>query len=366
MGRTRFAINGKFIMLLSIIGIITIAIFKIPPIIEYNNIKSIGYDEDSIDRFYEFDLEKTIIEENYFSQTLNDAIKDKSFDIKYYEIYKTKALLTDDEKNMIDRLLIKHYDFDNINNIFSGLTLREMYPLLVFDYQPNINLYIKDVTLNRTKNSDESFVLNDSYIKLYANVEEIKDPSALDVNVSKKYHLPSTYVPQDLHKVPVRFASPNVLLRKEAYDATIKMFEAMEPFNFRSYITNGYRSYDYQVELYDSYVTRDGVERADTYAARPGHSEHQTGLTFDITSLGYEMVDFSESEAYGWLTEHAHEYGFIQRYATNKTSITGYREESWHWRFVGVDLATKLKESKLTFDEYYEFYMKEIEEPVEE
>ena len=362
MRRSRFALNGIFFALLSIIGIVIICFFKIPQIIEYNTIKNLGYDKVSIDKFYEYNLQDIIIEDNYFSKTLNDAVKDDSFDTKYYEVYKSKALLNDDEKNMINRLLIKHYDFDDINNIFSGLTLKEMYPLLVFDYQPNINLYIKDVTINRTNNSNNSFILNDSYIKLYANVEEIKDYTATDVIVSKKYRLPDSYVPENLKELPVKYASPNVFLRQEAYDAVTKMFEVMAPFNFRAYITNGYRSYEYQEKLYQIYVSKDGGTKADTYAARPGHSEHQTGLTFDMTALNYEDVDFSESDAYGWMDEHAHEYGFIQRYATNKTSITGYREESWHWRFVGVDLATKIKNSNLTFDEYYEFYIKEIEE----
>ena len=360
MRRSRYMINSKFLILLSIIGITLISIIKVPSILEYNTIKAIGYDEISIDKFYEHNLQDKIIEENYFSKVLNDAIKNDSFNPKYYEIYKTKEILSDEEKKVIDLLLNKHYDFNNISNIFSGLTLKEIYPLLVFDYQPNINLYIKDVTLNRPNNSDESFILNDSYIKLYANIEEVKDPSAIDVNISKKYHLPSTYEPSDLVELPIRYASPNVTLRKEAYDAAIKMFTDMEPLNLKAYITNGYRSYDYQTDLYDGYVTRDGVQRADTYAARPGHSEHQTGLTFDITALGYEMVDFSESKAYAWLNENAHKYGYFQRYATNKTSITGYREESWHWRYVGVDLASKLKESHLTYDEYYELYMKEI------
>lgn len=112
---------------------------------------------------------------------------------------------------------------------------------------------------------------------------------------------------------------------------------------------SGFRSYQTQVAVYDRWVARDGQEKADTYSARPGHSEHQTGLTMDFSPID---ESFANSTAYSWLNSNAHKFGFIERYPEGKESITGYIHESWHWRFVGVELAVKVKESGKTLEEY--------------
>ena len=117
-----------------------------------------------------------------------------------------------------------------------------------------------------------------------------------------------------------------------------------------------YRSYDYQVELYQRYVDEYGQEAADRFSARPGYSEHQTGLGFDIGEVGQEIhwasESFEDTEAGKWLSENAHNFGFILRYPPNKEHITGYQYEPWHFRYLGVDLATKVYNSELTLEEY--------------
>ena len=106
---------------------------------------------------------------------------------------------------------------------------------------------------------------------------------------------------------------------------------------------SGYRSYDTQVMLYDRYVKEDGVEAADTYSARPGHSEHQTGLTIDITSdsvHGGLTETFGETDEGKWVAENAHRFGFIIRYPENRVDETGYQYEPWHLRYVGTEAAS--------------------------
>lgn len=119
---------------------------------------------------------------------------------------------------------------------------------------------------------------------------------------------------------------------------------------------SGFRSYDYQKTLYDRYVNRDGKEAADRYSARPGHSEHQTGLAFDIGEKGREELwltnDFGESEAGQWLAQNSHKYGFILRYPKGKEEITGFMHESWHFRYLEGELATKIYEAEVTLEEY--------------
>lgn len=118
-------------------------------------------------------------------------------------------------------------------------------------------------------------------------------------------------------------------------------------------LMSGYRSYDYQVQLYNNYVAAEGQEAADTYSARPGFSEHQTGLTFDIGQMEYDYGDTPEGT---WLHTHAHEYGFIIRYPEGKEDITGYRYEPWHVRYVGVDVASEIYKRGITLEEYLNVY----------
>lgn len=115
------------------------------------------------------------------------------------------------------------------------------------------------------------------------------------------------------------------------------------------YISSGYRSYARQVEIYNRYVAKDGQEYADTYSSRPGFSEHQTGLTFDLNSIDISFADTPEGK---WVAENCHKYGFIVRYPKDKEDITGYTYEPWHIRYLGVEKATAVYESGLCLEEY--------------
>lgn len=158
---------------------------------------------------------------------------------------------------------------------------------------------------------------------------------------NKKYPLPKTYNPG---------VDPTA---KQAMDQLIL---AAKEAGYSIVAFSSFRSYDYQKDLYDKYVARDGKENADRYSARPGHSEHQTGLAFDVGEVGREDLwltsAFGETPAGKWLANNAHHYGFILRYPKGKESITGFMYESWHFRYLGVELATKVYESGLTLEEY--------------
>lgn len=119
-----------------------------------------------------------------------------------------------------------------------------------------------------------------------------------------------------------------------------------------------FRDFNRQQELYEGYVEKDGVEKADRYSARPGFSEHQTGLAFDIGETGEEQhwaaASFGETEGGKWLAENAHRFGFILRYPEGKEQLTGYMHESWHFRYVGKGAATEIYEADITLEEYLE------------
>ncbi|MCM3612300.1 M15 family metallopeptidase [Planococcus sp. MERTA32b] len=139
-------------------------------------------------------------------------------------------------------------------------------------------------------------------------------------------------------------------------------FEAMRADALESNIDltafSTFRDFARQKQLYEGYVAKDGQEKADRYSARPGFSEHQTGLAFDIGESGAEQhwaaASFGDTEAGKWVAENAHRYGFILRYPEGKEQLTGYMHESWHFRFVGKEVAKEIYEADITLEEYLE------------
>lgn len=152
--------------------------------------------------------------------------------------------------------------------------------------------------------------------------------------VNKKYSIPSTYNPG---------------INQTAYNALQELQKDAKANGHSIPLVSGFRSYQRQETLYNNYVAKDGVELADTYSARPGHSEHQTGLAFDVGAID---DNYGNTPAGKWLTENAHNYGFIIRYLKGKEHITGYKYEPWHIRYVGTNHATKIYNSNITLEEY--------------
>ena len=191
----------------------------------------------------------------------------------------------------------------------------------------------------------------------------IKNPEIIDVLVNKKNWLSKDYIPLDLVQPKVNFlpdTNPEaMLLRKEAAKALEKLFKKAKRAKFNLYAVSGYRSYERQREIFKSNLKKEG-ESANKYSARPGQSEHQTGLAMDIACEDIELLlseEFENTNEYKWLSENVHKYGFIIRYQKGKEEITGYNFEPWHLRYVGEDLATELKSLDITLEEYYDLYL---------
>ena len=185
-------------------------------------------------------------------------------------------------------------------------------------------------------------------------------PGSITVLVNRKYLLPSTYAPKDLTEPAIRFSfaynSDKRKLRKVASKALEKMFRDAEKKKIILYGVSGYRSYIRQKQIYDQNVARRGKSATDTVSARPGSSEHQTGLTIDISaqSVGCQLSQtFGDTKEGKWVAKNAHKYGYIVRYPYDKSKITGYHYEPWHIRYVGIPVATYLYKNKLTLEEYY-------------
>ncbi len=187
----------------------------------------------------------------------------------------------------------------------------------------------------------------------------VENPYEILSVVNKRFSLPSDYEPEDLTEPDVRFPftedDPKKQLREEAAHALENLFAAADQVGIQLFAQSGFRSYDRQESIFAANVESDGADHANTYSARPGESEHQTGLVMDVTSeqVNFDLTtDFGETDEGKWVSEHAHEYGFIVRYLEGKEDITEYQYEPWHLRYVGISAATEIKENELTLEEY--------------
>ena len=189
------------------------------------------------------------------------------------------------------------------------------------------------------------------YMELYSDISETDLSKDLLMLINKYYKLPSDYEPDDL--VSVDPSLGRGMLRKEVYENYKKLYADALEMGYNLKVVSAYRSYATQEVLYNRYLNDDPQEIVDTYSARPGHSEHQSGLCLDVSEPGYSIDDFYKTEASKWLADNCHKYGFIIRYPEGKTDITGYQGEPWQIRYLGLAVANDVKEKGITYDEYY-------------
>ncbi len=203
-------------------------------------------------------------------------------------------------------------------------------------------------------------------INTNTNKEYYTDPTPTDISkkelmlVNKYNYLDASYTPETLVSVGMDYAYGELGSQKvteDTYNAFLNMWRASHEAGFYLMVNSSYRTHEKQESVYNEYKKL-GTEYADSIAARPGYSEHQTGYSLDIFEKGTSSSNFHETDSYKWLLENAHKYGFILRYPEDKVDITGYKFESWHFRYVGVEAATYIYENNITFDEYYAYYVK--------
>ena len=176
--------------------------------------------------------------------------------------------------------------------------------------------------------------------------------------VNKEFSLSEDYKPNDLTKVEHCDFSVGSdechQLKKEPAEAIEEMFSAAREDGYEIVMRTGYRSYGYQAALYESYKEKDGEEAADKYSARPGTSEHQSGLCCDVGVEGNDLNAFEGTDEAKWIADNSWKYGFVVRYPEDKEDITGYMYEAWHIRYVGKEAAEYMHEKNMTLEEYLE------------
>ena len=189
-------------------------------------------------------------------------------------------------------------------------------------------------------------------------------PESLTVLVNRAFLLPESYEPKDLVKPDIEFdttvVSDKNYLRKVAATALEKMVKEAKKKKLKIIGVSGYRSYARQKQVYNQSAATNGKSHADKYCAVPGSSEHQTGLSIDVSSPDVKNAlqpSFASTKESKWIEKNAHRFGYVVRYPKKKQKITGYNYEPWHLRYVGPKVAAYLYENELTLEEYYNVSM---------
>ncbi len=257
---------------------------------------------------------------------------------------KEKVSKTTTAENATDKKL------KSLNNIDKKLDFFNYdYLERYLNYQKsNSNLSPEEIVVNVNIGLDQPF---------YENVRETQYPHTSYMIANKYNSLPSTYVPKNLEPISSEFAKTGMQLVNYAREAFEELAQAAKNEGYTIRAMSTYRSYEYQQQLYNRYVASDGQEAADTYSARAGYSEHQTGLAADVDNGKVAYTDFENTEEFTWMQNNAYKYGFILRYPADKVAITGYMPEAWHYRYVGKEIAKTIHDTKMTYEEYYVRYI---------
>ena len=368
--RKKFSIKKTLRLVVPLILIITIGLIYLINKYNINTYylsKKTGYKENTINVMKDNDLDINILNKKY-SETLENIINTEYFNPKYLSDYINITYHDNDTfLKDINSLLTLGYSYTEINNIYNKLSTDSINIIInntyIKDLNTIINLsYFKEDNLDRylkyLNTSAKDLETSITYVNIgldndyYTNVINIDNQDDLAVLVNKYHKLSNDYVPSDLEKINSKYQwlGRSNELRKDAREAFEKMCEAATKDNIYIYAGSGYRSYQTQLYLYNTYVKRDGFKAAETYSARASYSEHQTGLAMDIANKS-GFISKNDKE-YNWLVKNSYKYGFILRYPEDKENITGYMYEEWHYRYLGTTLAKEVYDSGLTYDEY--------------
>lgn len=357
----------KLLIFIIPIIVISILLLNINKIITLYQSKITGYNTDTINVFHELNVYNDIKKHEH-SETLEKIIHSEYYNQLYLNDY-LDITYHDKESFLenINKLLNLGYSALDINTIYDKLSDESINLLIENNYLKDIvnilNLtYFHEDKLNRylTYNNDNDLSYENliTYVnanldyKYYTNVINIEDPENILVIVNKYHKLANNFVPSDLENIDPKYnRGSNNKMRHEAKIAFEQMCEAALNDGIKIYSGSAYRSYNYQLNLYNRYVASNGFNNAETFSARAGYSEHQTGLATDVMNAKLDFISENDKE-YEWLVNNSYKYGYILRYPKDKEKITGYMYEEWHFRYLGIDVATKLYKENMTYEEY--------------
>lgn len=281
---------------------------------------------------------------------------------KYHQTYEYKLLEKNYTKEETD-LLLEKLDKTKIEKLLTTEKNEKLINILNEKYFliKNLDKYIAYSDKNPEISLTEVIALvNVHRDQDYYENMEVTDTSKGNTMLVNKYNsLSKDYEVEDLKTISKTYSyGDNKKLNKEAYDAFISLADDAKKEGYTILIVSSYRTYQDQEDVWKDYKASFGTKKADAYAARAGSSEHETGLAIDVADYNDKNDKFEATESFKWMQTNAHKYGYILRYPKGKENITGYSYEAWHYRYVGIDTATKVYNEGITYDEYYEYYLK--------
>ena len=305
------------------------------------------------------------------NKTLNAAFESKDYNEDYLENYakikyqkqdnlikNINTLIKKGYSNSDISLIVQHGDDNEVTKFAKRDKVKYLEEFYSIDYAKleNYDRYLN--YSDETGEDEETTVL---YVNLDMDKEDYTDYTevnkfSIDMLVNKHRKLDENFKSSSLVKIDSKYSSEkNMKASKVAIEAFYDMAKAAEKEELGLVINSAYRSYEDQVEICDTYKNLYGEDYVTKYVAQPGFSEHQTGLSFDIGSTSTNV--FAQSKEYSWMLENAHKYGFILRFPKKYESITGFRSEPWHYRYVGKKIATYIYENDISFEEYYAMFL---------
>ena len=283
---------------------------------------------------------KSLIDESKLRKSVEYKLGELGYSDNEIEYVKSRS------ENEVNYLLNHEYSV-NITKL-----MKEKY--FIFG---NLDKYLDYANSEGNLSNVISKVNTKAYLGWYKNIYDTDISKNELMLVNKFYKLDESYVPEDLIDVSLSYAYQGKQVSKVMYDALTNMIDGAKESGYNLVVSQGYRSYIDQSDAYDSIESSSGVDYADTVAARPGHSEYQTGLSVVVKPLYSEGDDMEESLEHSWIMDNAYKYGFILRYPKGKEDITGFSYDAWRLRYVGSNTARIIHNENITFDEYYEYYI---------
>ena len=271
------------------------------------------------------------------------------------------------------KLLLVGYKEDEVKTIKDKLNNGEIDNLMELKYDKNIVKFMNEkyfIYKNLSKyleykkdNKLESYTNIVTIINTEANIDWFDNTKETDISkkelmlVNRLYGLSKDYEPDDIIDVPSQYAYTGVKISNSIMDNIVALIDAASDEGYTFVLADGYRSYSEQESIFERYKNAYGYSEADRIAARAGHSEYQTGISFTIVPLYKEYDKPKESLEYKWLSDNAYRYGFIFRFPEDKTDITGFEASTWRLRYVGSEAANIIKTENICFEEYYAYFV---------
>lgn len=333
---------------------------------QISDLTKLGYSKEASNKIL-FSGKKDYIMSVGENKTLNAAFLSEDYDEDNLDNYRKIKYVN--QKHLIgniNKLLKIGYSINDINIILAHgdddavtrFTKREKVKYLeeffTISYA-KLDNYDRYIQYEDETGEDEDttvlFVNLDMDKEDYADSVLVKDFS-IDMLINKHRNLGEDFEPDDLMDIPVEHAtSDDLKCSRIAFNAYKKMSEAAKKEGYEIVINSAYRSYQDQVDISNLYLNTYGQNYVDKYVAKPGYSEHQTGLAFDIGSRKVNV--FANSNEYTWMKDNAYKYGFIERFTKRYENITGFRQEPWHYRYVGEKIAKVIHDENIPFEEYW-------------